>query len=76
MVQAARQGLGVALSPDFIAAEAIRSGELKVILQDWSAGHLDLWAIYPHRRYLSQKVRLFIDFLVERYSGLPPWQCM
>lgn len=76
MVEAARQGLGIALAPDFIAFEALKSGELEIILGDWSPGHLDLWAIYPHRRYLSQKVRLFIDFLVERYGGVPPWQCM
>lgn len=76
LVDAARRGLGIALAPDFIAFEAIHTGELEFVLPDWSAGHLDLWAVYPHRRYLSQKVRIFIDFLVERYGEAPPWACM
>lgn len=76
LVDAARRGLGIALAPEFIAADAIRTGELEFILPSWSAGRLDLWAVYPHRRYLAQKVRLFIDFLAERYGGTPPWSCM
>ncbi|MBA2662610.1 MAG: LysR family transcriptional regulator [Bradymonadaceae bacterium] len=76
LVEAARQGLGIVLSPDFIAVDAIRAGELEFILTPWTTERLDVWAVYPHRRYLSQKVRLFIDFLVERFAGAPPWACL
>lgn len=76
LVDAARRGLGIALAPDFIAFDALERGELEFILKPWSPGHLVLSAVYPHRRYLSQKVRLFIDFLAERYREQPPWACM
>ncbi|TDP62871.1 LysR family transcriptional regulator [Bradymonas sediminis] len=76
LVDAARRGLGIALAPDFIAFDALDSGELEFILKPWSPGNLVLSAVYPHRRYLSQKVRLFIDFLAERYRESPPWACM
>jgi DNA-binding transcriptional LysR family regulator len=71
---AARAGVGVAFLPDFLVADAIHDGSLEVLLP----GHrseLSLWAVYPHSRHLSAKVRLMIDFLLERFSPVPPWQC-
>jgi DNA-binding transcriptional LysR family regulator len=29
--------------------------------------------VYPSRRHLSAKVRVMIDFLVEEFAGVPPW---
>ncbi|MCK5983938.1 hypothetical protein KMY60_27835, partial [Klebsiella pneumoniae] len=60
---------GLALLPDFIAADALRKGELRTVLDDYSAPPLALYAVYPPTRHLSVKVRLFIDFLVERFGG-------
>jgi len=62
------RGQGIALIPRFIAAEAIESGALVPILPDYAAPPLALYAIYPPTRHLSVKVRLFIDFLVERFG--------
>ncbi|MGJ4998595.1 LysR family transcriptional regulator [Bradyrhizobium sp. HKCCYLS3077] len=61
-------GQGIALIPHFIAAEALASGALTAILSDYTAPPLALYAIYPPTRHLSVKVRLFIDFLVERFG--------
>jgi DNA-binding transcriptional LysR family regulator len=58
----------VALIPTFIAGEALERGTLRAVLQDYHAPPIALYAIYPPTRYLSVKVRLFIDFLVERFS--------
>ncbi|MGJ5068832.1 LysR family transcriptional regulator [Bradyrhizobium sp. SZCCHNS3002] len=62
------KGQGVALIPRFIAADALESGALTAILADYAAPPLALYAIYPPTRHLSVKVRLFIDFLVERFG--------
>lgn len=62
------QGQGLALLPEFIAADALRKGELRTVLDDYSAPPLSLYAVYPPTRHLSVKVRLFIDFLVERFG--------
>ncbi|XUM24069.1 LysR family transcriptional regulator [Bradyrhizobium oligotrophicum S58] len=62
------KGQGVALIPRFIAADALASGALTAILADYAAPSLALYAIYPPTRHLSVKVRLFIDFLVERFG--------
>lgn len=76
LVSAAVQGLGITLNPDFIVADELRSGRLQPILTDWMViGPTSVWALYPHRRHLSAKVRLLVDFLVEQFSPTPPWSC-
>lgn len=46
----------------------MKKGELRTVLDDYSAPPLALYAVYPPTRHLSVKVRLFIDFLVERFG--------
>jgi DNA-binding transcriptional LysR family regulator len=70
---AAVKGRGIALLPTFIAGAELRHGTLRGILADYKAPELSLYAIYPPNRHLSVKVRLFIDFLVERFGQRPLW---
>jgi DNA-binding transcriptional LysR family regulator len=67
--QAALRGRGIALLPTFIAGAALEAGELVPVLEQYRAPEIALYAIYPPTRHLSAKVRLFIDFLVERCNG-------
>ena len=62
------KGRGLALLPEFIAADALKRGDLRAVLENYSAPPLALYAVYPPTRHLSVKVRLFIDFLVERFG--------
>jgi DNA-binding transcriptional LysR family regulator len=66
--QAAVNGLGIALLPTFIAGSALKSGALTPVLGEYQAPQIALYAIYPPTRHLSSKVRLFIDFLVDRFK--------
>jgi len=75
--QAAIAGLGILRQPTFIAYKSIARGELVAVLNDYSIADVNAYAIYPPTRHLSQRVRQFIDFLVERFSGIPYWeQCL
>lgn len=65
---AAVSGRGVAVLPVFIAEAALKSGELQSFLTDYKTPPLTLYAIYPPTRHLATKVRLFIDYLVKRFS--------
>ena len=65
---AAVSGRGVAVLPVFIAEAALKSGELQSFLSDYKTPPLTLYAIYPPTRHLATKVRLFIDYLVKRFS--------
>jgi DNA-binding transcriptional LysR family regulator len=70
---AAVSGRGIALLPTFIAGPDLRSGRLKTLLARYRAPELSLCALYPPTRHLSMKVRLFVDFLVERFGNKPRW---
>jgi len=59
-------GLGVALVPDFVAAEALRKGKLREVLPNTVALRWSILAVYPRRRYLPLRVRAYVDHLVER----------
>lgn len=70
---AAVQGLGIALEPDFIVGRELSSGALVPVLASFEAPVLPVYAVYPSRRFLPVKVRAFVDFLVERFTGLKGW---
>jgi DNA-binding transcriptional LysR family regulator len=46
---------------------------LQSVLHEYKAPLLTLYALYPPTRHLAVKVRLFIDFLVDRFGNLPSW---
>lgn len=66
---AAVKGRGIALLPIFIVGPDLQRGALRRILADYAPPPASLYAIYPPTRHLSIKIRLFIDFLVERFAG-------
>ncbi len=66
-------GHGIVMSPTFISWKAISIGELVPILTDYDPPQLNAYAVYPQTRYLSQRARVLIDFLVERFGDNPYW---
>jgi DNA-binding transcriptional LysR family regulator len=67
------KGRGIALLPTFIAGADLQDGRLRRILTAYKPPDISLHAIYPPTRHLSIKIRIFIDFLVERFGGQPYW---
>ena len=61
--------LGVIVQPAFIVDEAIASGKLVPVLEDWQMLGLSLYAVYLSRKFLSAKVRCFIDHLLKSSGG-------
>jgi LysR family transcriptional regulator, transcriptional activator for dmlA len=68
-VEWALKGHGVLLRSEWDIAPYLRSGELVRILPLWSGEEADIHAVYLQRHHLSAKIRVFIDFLVERFAG-------
>ena len=62
---AADDGLGLVMLPKYIVGRDIEKGKLQVVLEQYSIAPLEIHAVYPHRKYLSAKVRNFLDFLQE-----------
>lgn len=65
---AAIQGIGIARGPIFLVHGDLESGSLMRILPEYEVTSLDLWAVYPSRKQLPAKVRVFIDFLEEKFA--------
>ncbi len=71
---AALQGLGIARLATLICGEKIKQGELVELLRSFEApSRTFFWAIYPQNRYVAPKLRVFIDYLLEKLSPIPPW---
>ncbi len=68
LAEAAMQGLGITLLPDFIVADALADGRLVRILEGWERSPLTLSVLYPSRQHVPAKTRLFIDHMVEHFA--------
>lgn len=73
LANASAHGMGIVIQPTFIASQAIRGGNLVPVLTDYEWPLTTAYAVYPPTRHLSYRVRAFIDFLVEKFSGTPQW---
>ena len=72
MQEATMQHLGIAILPDWNAADGLRSGELEHVLPDYSIAALPLHAVYPETQWMSLRARSFLDLLVERAGHFAP----
>jgi len=70
---AALRGFGIAVLPSFLVGRDVQSGALVSVLEDYMPQDSALYAVYPHARHLSPKVRAFVDFLAERFGPDPYW---
>jgi DNA-binding transcriptional LysR family regulator len=66
----AQQGLGITLLPETVCAEAVRQGDLVVVLPQWRLPQGIFHAVFASRRGLLPAVRVFIDFLAEKAPAL------
>jgi DNA-binding transcriptional LysR family regulator len=73
---AALAGHGVIWQPTFLIGDDLRAGRLIRVLPEYRLPDIDVLALYPSRRHVSAKVRAAIDFLVEAFAGVPPWDRM
>ena len=73
LIVAAFAGHGLVYLPTYFVGDALQTGRLVTVLDDYIAPPLALRALYPHNRYLSAKVRVFVDFLATPFGQDPPW---
>lgn len=68
LLDAALDGQGVLIGPTYMIAKAMREKRLEQVLEDFYRPATGLYAIYPHSKLVSSKVRAFIDYLAENWS--------
>ena len=62
---AAVEGMGLAYLPMFLVAQDIAARRLELLLPERFTSEFPLYGVYPSRRYLSAKVRTFLDFIAD-----------
>lgn len=64
-----KQGGGIAQMPLFLVSSALEKGELVPILSDYALPVHAIYAVYPQRKHLPEKVRVFIEHLQNDISS-------
>lgn len=70
-LDAVLQHIGIGSLPYFTARQALEQGHIVQVLPEWdfiASYHGGVWLLYEPTRYLPPKLRVFIDFLVERLA--------
>jgi DNA-binding transcriptional LysR family regulator len=70
---AALAGLGLAAVPEWLVVDALVTGQLTRVLNDYETPASGIYAVYPTNRLLASRVRVFVDHLARdlRTRGLP-----
>ena len=67
-------GLGIALKSVWDVRRELEEGSLVRLFPDYTFGSdVGIYAVYPHRRFLPAKTRVFIDFLAESFGPEGQW---
>ena len=65
-------GLGIALIPEFVVRDDIAEGRLVSVLEEFVPRDAGIYAVFPHRRHLPARTRVFVDFLATWFRKNPP----
>lgn len=71
VTQLALAGQGIAKVPMYLAWEHLQAGRLKLVLEDsFDSGNFELALQYPHRTLVTPRVRVVIDYLLEKLAEI------
>jgi len=65
--------IGYSILPSFITYNYIKNKTLVPLLNGYSWGNENAYAVYPSNRHLSRRVRAFIDYLISSFDNIPYW---
>jgi DNA-binding transcriptional LysR family regulator len=69
LIDALVRGVGVSLVPTVMVRALLAAGSLEAVLPDYGTEARELYAVYPSRAHLPEKVRAFVAFLRERLAA-------
>lgn len=68
LLAAAREGMGVAALPQYVAHESVRSGAVLPLLAEWKLPSQEMHAVYPSPRLVPAKVSGFVEWLQGQFG--------
>jgi len=70
-LEAGLAGMGILWLPHYMARQALDSGELVPVFEDWHLESMPMHVAFPPNRHISIKLRVFIDWIVELMARHP-----
>jgi DNA-binding transcriptional LysR family regulator len=70
LTRLACSGAGIAMLSDHFVDAHVRAGELTEVLTDWTLPTVTAWAVFPGRRLMPSRTRVFLDALQAEFSGV------
>lgn len=74
ILASAISGFGIIQLPSYLTKKAVDRGDLVPILEEYAVSDEPIRIIYPSKKHLSPRIRMFIDFLTEQWTDIPPWE--
>lgn len=72
---ATQAGVGISMNSIWSIHKELREGSLVRVLPDYEVDDGSaVWLVYPRSNVLTSKVRVMIDFLIEKIGSPPPWE--
>jgi DNA-binding transcriptional LysR family regulator len=69
LMRMALGGAGITVVNDHFASHYLQRGELVQVLADWRLPPVSAWAVFPGRRLMPARTRVFLDGLTAKFSG-------
>jgi DNA-binding transcriptional LysR family regulator len=69
ILSAAREGMGLAALPCYVAHQSVKDGVLTPILEEWALPSQEIHAVFSSPKHVPTKVRLCIDWLQGQFKG-------
>ncbi len=63
-------GGGLAIMASFVVKEEIKKGSLIRLFPEYEIGEIGMYAVYQHRHFQQEKIKLFLDFLVQHFDSM------
>jgi DNA-binding transcriptional LysR family regulator len=70
LLRLACAGAGIAAVPDHFASPGVRQGRLRRVLPQWCLPSVTAWAVFPGRKLMPAKTRVFVDMLLVALGGV------
>ena len=64
---------GIGYVPSITVLNEVHNGTLIRLLPDWTLTEREIYLVYPSDRYLSPKVRAFVEFVRQKVTPFAPW---
>ena len=65
----ALDGHGIVVRSEWDIAPYLRSGRLRVVLEEWELPTADIYIVFPTKNHLSAKTRALVDFMLKAFEG-------